>query len=433
MPEFFVTAKYQMKLPDGVDGVDGGVIMPSGVASHVLTRRRLDKGYPHLTRRLLDPQYYLAELNPATCRRACTNLSSYDWFNVKKQTSYDSGKASQASWAESTGRIIDQIWVPAVHTRASDIDGAISRCIEFQDSLGTEAVILPAPLTRDPYSDYSTELDWLERGLRLSRKLAPLRPAYATVAISDITLRQDPPQSNSLISTILDQLSARGVQGVYLVPVMASEDSYYFTNSNAVGGILRLCNGLKAGGVRRVVVAFAGTLGIPCLSLGADVWTSGWHRSERRMRLSDFEIAGGRVVPAYYTHHLGGEVHVERDLDSMVRMRHLDRISDPTPASTGLLRALAAGRKVASVPEWRYRIGNKTASIEQFLHVAVRETRRLDGVPKDEARIAVQRWLRAIHELSTEVQDAGPFNPRTAVSHQYGWQIAYANALRNAY
>lgn len=433
MPAFYVTAKYQMSLPSGVKGVDGGVIMPVGIASHVLDRRDLGGKYPHLRRRLLDPQYYLAELNPAVCRKACTNLSTYPWFNVTSSVPYDSGEASQADWAKEARNAIDTLWIPAIHTRDKDIDRAISRCVQFQERLEPEAIILPSPLTRDPYSDYSVELDWLERGLRAAKKSAPSRPAYATIAISDVALQHEVPSANGLLSLILDQLSARRVQGAYIVPVMAGEGGYYYTNRNAVGGILRLCNGLKAGGVKQVVLAYAGTLGLPALALGADVWTSGWHRSERRMRLADFESSGGRVVPAYYTHKLGGEIHMENDMDRLVAKKHLGRIADTTPACEGLLQALRSGKKVKDVPEWEYLLGNKSASIEQFLRVAVRETRNLVGMPKSDARVAMQRWLSDIYAASSAVQDAGPFNPRTSLGHQYGWQQAFAHALSNAY
>lgn len=69
MKEFYVSAKYQMKLPAGIAGVAGGVIMPSGVALHTIERRDLAAKYPHLARRLLDPQLYLLGLNPATSRK----------------------------------------------------------------------------------------------------------------------------------------------------------------------------------------------------------------------------------------------------------------------------------------------------------------------------------------------------------------------------
>src|SRR5438093_1067070 len=55
--EFYYLAKYQMTVP-GSDGAAGAIIIPSGLPSHTLTRRDLNR---RLGRRLLDPQMYLSD------------------------------------------------------------------------------------------------------------------------------------------------------------------------------------------------------------------------------------------------------------------------------------------------------------------------------------------------------------------------------------
>jgi hypothetical protein len=51
--EFYAPAKFKMSIPDGLKGVAGGLIFPSGIPSPTLVRRDLTNKYPHLNRRLL--------------------------------------------------------------------------------------------------------------------------------------------------------------------------------------------------------------------------------------------------------------------------------------------------------------------------------------------------------------------------------------------
>lgn len=425
MTRFYASASYQMKLPDAVSGVDGGVIAPVGIARHSLTHRDLSKQYPHLSRRLLDPQLYLAELNAASCRAACTNLSSYGWFPLAREVPFDSAEQKQAEWKAEVVASIETAWTGKLPASSGEMDLAISICLATQRLLGVEALILPAPLTRDPLSDCAVEMDWLDRGLSIAKQLAPQLPALASVAVSDVALRSAEPWDNPLVSAFLDQLTARGVTGAYIVPVMDAENSYYFTHPRTVGAILRLCDGLSVGGASRIVVNYAGTAGLLALGAGADTWVSGWFRNQRRMRLADFESHDGRTVPAYYSHPLGGEFHMENDCDTAVAAGLLPRFQDLTMASDGLVRALASGKKVNAVPEWRHQIGNKTSSIEHFLLAMVRETARVRLLAGVGVETHLQSWLDTAYGLSADLMPSGPFNQRTAVKHQHGWKCAY--------
>lgn len=433
MKEFFVTAQWQMNLPAVVTGVAGGLIMPANLSYHAITHRHLEKKHPHLRRRLLDPQMYLAELNAASCRNACTHLASYGWFPVSQEFPFDSSEQKQSEWRNSVAQNIETAWTARIPTRGAEMEDAVRRCISVQRQLGVEALILPAPLSQEINSSFDVELEWLECGLNLSRTIAADLPVYASIAVADVALRGPDPWSNPLLDVILDQLTARGIRGAYIVPVMASEDSYYFTHPNTVGALLRLCNGLRAGGATRVIVGFAGTAGLLCLAAGADAWASGWYRSQRRMRLSDFEIQQGRVVPAFYSGPLGGEFHMEHDLDRAVASGFLARIQDRTAASDGLLRALGAGMSVSKVPEWRHQMGNKTASTEHFLLACSRETAQLSSLLDAAAQAGTRAWLENAYRLCSDLQRIGPFNPRTAVNHQHGWLRAFDQFLKEKY
>ena len=433
MKHFYVSARYKMKLPDGVTSVSGGVIMPSGIPLHTVLRRDLTRRYPHLERRLLDPQLYLTTLNAATCRKTCAYLASYGWFPATEAFPYDSSAQKQSEWRRDAESRIVKAWTGQIPTDGEAVDDAIRCCVKVQLQLGVEALILPAPLTVDMGTPFDAELDWLERGLAIAQRVEADRPVLASVALSDTALRGVDPWENPLLDLILDQVTARRVDGVYVVLEQANEDGYYCTHPNTVGALLRLCNGLKHGGIGRIVVAFAGTAGLLALVSGADSWTTGWYRGERRLRLVDFEQQEGRAVPAYYSHPLGGELHMQSDLDRVVGRGFLPRLADSTDASEGLLRALAEGSLVRSVPEWEHRPSNINASTEHFLTICQRETASLSPLTTEQSEEWARRWIENATTLAADLYAVGSFQPRTAVNHQHGWQQAFQSYLANRY
>src|SRR5690348_1560155 len=314
-------ARYQMAIPEGVTGIDGAIIFPAGVPAPTLLRRKqstLVKKYPHLARRLLDPQLYLAELNPSRCRASCVNLASYGWFGDSHVEAYDSKKMTQADWRTKSKAKIHSTWTSLAPSGQKAVHTSISVCVATQKALGCEALILPSPLTVDASTDYSAELGWLDEGLRVAAKLAPGIPRLTTIAVSDTCLRGIDPTSNSLLDLILDQVVARNTEGAYVVLEQANEHGYYCSHPNTIGSLLRLTQGLKGAGVNRVVVAFAGVAGLLATCVGADDWCTGWYRGERRLRLADHEDQTGRANPTFYSHGLASEFHLQLDLDRAV-------------------------------------------------------------------------------------------------------------------
>jgi hypothetical protein len=427
--EFWASAKFQMKIPTGLVGVAGGLILPSGVALPTLERRNLSRQYPHLARRLLDPQLYLAGLNVSVCRKPCANLTSYGWFAGVPLPAFNSAQQTQAQWAAQARAAVPASWLGQVPATAHEIEDVVRICAETQQRIGCEAIILPSPLTTSPSSDYSTELQWLDSGLTIARRVAPNVPRIATVAVSDTCLRGFTPADNGLLDVIVDQVTARTPEGAYVLLELANEDGHYCTHPNTVGALLRLVHGLKIGGIERVMVAFAGTAGLLALAVGADAWSTGWYRGERRLRLVDFEQQEGRAVPAYYSHNLAGEFHLASDLDRVARAGYLGRLADVTEASDGLIRALAAGRPVSAVPEWQYKQSNVAASIEHFLAVMARETAVLSASSADARIDYAQRWLETADQFASDLYTVGSFNSRTSLNHQRSWREAFTRFL----
>jgi hypothetical protein len=429
--DFYTTTRYKMAVPGSVTNVSGGVIMPSGIPLHTLQRRDLAQ-WPHLKRRLFDPQLYLSGLRGAPCKKACVNLATYGWFATKGLPAYQTAKhRTQAAWKNAMLAQIGTAWKGALPKTSRGIEAASRTCLATQQQVGCEALIVPSPLTSNPTTSYATELAWLDAGLDLASRIAPELPTLATVALSDTCLRGVGPYKNVLLDLILDQVAAREPDGVYLVLEQANDTGYFINHRHVIGSLLRLADEFRRGGLGRVVVSYAGMAGLLTLAAGADTWATEWYRGERRLRLPDFEDAEGRAVPALYSHRLAGEIHMQSDLDTLVAAGQLQGISDITPASTGLMAALMANQKVSAVPDWAHRPGNITAAREHLLHVATRETNNLAQLDEKGRRTAVSQWLSSASTLATALYQYAPFNPRTSIDHQEAWMLAWNDFLAN--
>jgi len=429
--DFYTTTKYQMAIPDSVTNVSGAVIMPSGIPLHTLQRRNFAKK-PHLKRRLLDPQLYLAELSGALCKKACVNLATYGWFATKGLQPYQTAKhRTQAAWKGTMLAQIGTAWQGTLPTSSRGIEDATRLCLATQQQLGCEALIIPSCLTSNPTTPYANELEWLDAGLDLASRIAPKLPTLATIALSDTCLRGVEPYQNVLLDLILDQVSAREPSGVYIVLEQANDTGYFVNHRHVIGALLRLTDEFRRGGIGRIVVSFAGMAGLLTLAAGADTWASQWYRGERRLRLPDFEDSEGRAVPAFYSHRLAGEIHMQKDLDTLVAAGQLQGISDITPASTGLMAALMANEKVSAVPAWAHRPGNIAKAREHLLHVATRETNNLAQLDENGRHTAVSQWVTSASTLATALYQYAPFNPRTSIDHQEAWMNAWKDFLKN--
>jgi hypothetical protein len=428
--EYFAPARHQMTLPGSASGVDGGVIFPAGVAYNALIRRDLEKTYPHLRRRLIDPQFYLATLLGARCRKACVNLASYGWFPTDGFENYDTEKhGKQNQWKKNAKNNIEGQWTGTLPTDEKGIEKAVRVCVDVQASVGCESIILPAPLITELFTDFSVEGTWLDAGLRLAANSG--RRRLATVAISDSCMRPVPPEKNDLIEMIIDQVSAREPEGVYLV-IETSQEGYYNTDPNTLGSMLRLVHGFKEAGVATVVVSLAGVAGLLALAVGADMICTAWYRSERRLKLADFDDKEGRAVPTYYSHALASEVDVKEDLDRLTASGLLDELTDVTPASRPLINALRTGKSVSAVADWEYRIGNVKAAREHFMTVLVRETREFAKLSDAQQRERALSWLIGAEALAKKIAGLGAVTGRSEIQHQRPWRIAFEKFLAGA-
>jgi hypothetical protein len=299
--------------------------------------------------------------------------------------------------------------------------------LQVQVDLDCENYILPSPLTADQATDYSIELQWLDIGLSVAKRIKNNKQILATIAISDSALRLIEPWENELIDLIIDQVSSREPDGAYIVLEQSNEQGYYCTHHNTVGCLLRLVHGLKTAGLKRIVVAYTGIAGFLSLLAGADIWSSGWYKSERKLKLTDIEDSEGRAYPAYYSHNFAGEFNVENDLDQAYKRGLLPAIQELTSASAPLHTALRAGEKASKVAEWKYKPANVTAAKEHFVSAIVNHTAEIANLSKDELFTYGLNWLENAKNLAETVSNFNNRHDRTEISHQSSWYKAFKN------
>lgn len=240
---FYATLGYGFKIPSSVEP-SGSVILASAMPVHQLERRNIDARYPHMQRRFFDPQLYLAGLDASASRKHCANLATYPWFGVQGLATYQSDEHTQNSWSEYAREQIPRHWTGSAPSDLDFIRRAVRDCIDFELALGVEGVILPSPLTVDPSTAYSRELTWVDEAVAYLDSVQTSVPVFATVALANLCVRYSDPTDNALIDLILDNISARDVDGVYIVVEQGSEaqNGRQCTSTRTLWSALELCH-----------------------------------------------------------------------------------------------------------------------------------------------------------------------------------------------
>ena len=427
---FYVTLGYRFQIPTTVQP-DGSLVFASAMPAHQLERRRIDSRYPHMEKRLFDPQLYLSGLDAASSVRHCANLATYPWFGIQGLETFESDLHTQPDWAQEARRRIPQFWLRAAPSDPDVVRVAVEECIEFQLRFGCEALILPSPLTVDPSSDYSEELLWLDTALQYLDERETLEvPVFATIALADICVRYSDPQGNTLLNLILDNISARDVDGVYIVVEQGSEpqNGRQCTSTRTLWSVLELCHLFSQDCGLRVGVNFLGAFGLICEAAGAAFWSSGWYKSEYRLRLAD-SMAAGRAYPLYWSLPSLLDINLDQDFDRLAQNGLLPLIEDETVASDGLLRAARERRRVREVPAWAYSQSNIAAAREHFFLSVLQQEQALDE-DLSQRRDQVTQWLESSLERVRRIEELLGSDRRTSTDHIQGWYDAFQSYRR---
>jgi hypothetical protein len=316
---FLVNLGWKIKMSEEIIP-DGGIFLASKIAKHALERRNISK-IDWLKYHYFDPQLYLGSINAYECRDDCIKLSSYPWFGTKNVPEYDSKEISQKQWKEMATKTIIESWLGETPNEPSLVMKFVSECIDFQRFIGCTGIIIPSPLTYDYSTDYSSELLWLDLGLKYINSANIKNPIYATIAISDICLRYEDPVKNQLLQMIFDSISSREVDGVYFLVEQKDErkDIRYITNSRTLEAALYITHILSNICNLAVITNFFGPFGLALEAAGANAWASNWYKSLVRFRLGDMpKPTTAYAMPSFWSFPLAAEINLDSELDMIL-------------------------------------------------------------------------------------------------------------------
>ncbi len=424
---------YKFKLNDDIKP-DGSLILASTLKIHTMDRRKKGK-YPHFNDLLFDPQLYLAGLDPNQSGKFCATLASYPWFGINGINKYESDQISQKDWAKQAEKLIVNLWTRDAPDPKKDtklVKDVIGDCVDYQLQLGCKAIILPSPLTHDPGTDYSDELFWLDSGIEYIQRNGINLPVYATIAIVDSCLRFYDPHQNPVLDLILDSVSAREINGVYLVIEQSNErsETKHISDTRVLWSALHIAHILKDDMNLDVLAQFFGPFGLAIEAAGAKSWATGWYKSLYRLRLAD-KLGGGYAFPSYWSLKAVVDINLASDngklsdLDLLSKSGLLQQIADKSPTSENMLIALSKGTPVKNVLDWEYRVNNITACQNHYLYSIVQAEKDHSKYSGTNRLDYVEEWLtNAVSYKHQIVSVLGP-NPKTKLEHVQAWLEAF--------
>jgi hypothetical protein len=381
--------------------------------------------FPHLRHRLLDPQLYLATLDPRTAGNTVYKLATYPWFQTQP-VPYDS--AQHGTLNDYKTRFMAELharWPGRAPTDDQAILDCVKDALQIQIAIGCEGLIIPSPLT-NTRTDYQLEIKYIDAAVSLLPQLPATLPMYASVALSDGVLRNTDPVTNAVIQAISDNIAARTeLAGAYIVLEQTAETGYVCVNEETLLALLILCDDIARGAGKRVLVNYIGPFGAVMLATGASVWASGYYRSQRRMKLADQEEDVGRSYPRFYSSPFAGDLGVQDDLQLLSRTDLFHKVFSRSRASLPLLHAIQNGTYPQSAPQWEYRPGNIWAAAAHYNDICCKIDAYLDTKDTQGKIEAVDRWLAQSAAFSKAASDAGVSGTHSDMRHQDIWLSAF--------
>lgn len=422
---FLLNLGTQWTIPEVT--VDGILFAACGVDSHAPIRRARPASAGLI---LFDPQLYMIALDIEEARLTCARLSTYPWVPIDAPE-YDSDEQRLDEWLRDVGDAIRGVWPPTIPTTPAAISPLVSAALDFQEGLGVSLFLLPAPLTSDPDTDLSAELQWIDAGIQASRG----RPILATVAVSDSLLISRSARENLLIQAIADQITAREeLEGVYLVVEQARGESLHLTHPNVARSVLELCHLVAVEGSKKVILNYVDIFGLVSLGAGAFALASGGSVRTRRLHFGDYAArGGGGPFPRFYSHSTVSEYLPQRELERLWRMR-LGRLfqGEETPHSQSLLNALRAGTPTVDIPDWREVRNNVRAARAHRIHRLAASARQLVALPLAERRDAILEWLQDAERNVTYINERTENDPlEDDARHVRVWRTAFEDYLND--
>jgi hypothetical protein len=415
---YFFNARLRFKIRPTATTIPGSIIAASSISAVDLERRKFGD-YRHFKKKLLDPQLYVATVDPALDPDIVARLAAYPWFHGEDVPKYKSGEhGTRTEWKKKTKGSLISKWTRTVPTMPDTIRKAARAAVEFQLKLGCDGILLAVPLTTIADQTLEAELDWIEAGIQACADLKVQRPVYATVALSEAVLHV-PALKNPIIHSFSNIVASRPeLAGAYIVLEQTEPSSYFWNSKDPLMALLILVDDLVRGAGKRVVVNYVGTFGIVAKAVGAEIWSSGYYLMQRRFSLKG---ATGIARPRYHSLALAGDVGMKEDLARIRDAGLVDKLMTPTSADAVLRTALANGKDPSSVPEWKYSPNNTAAAQEHHLQIVSETGAKLDTMSPGQRQDWVRKWLIEAVKLVNIIEQKELVGMATDTSHQKVW------------
>lgn len=423
---YYYCAKLNaFKLPQASERTPGGGIIAASAVPYPMLVRRSFTLNPYLEHRCLDPQLYLATLDPRVSSGPVYKLATYPWFGTNPPA-YDSG--DHGTLNDYKTAFMDSLcsnWTRTVPMDDGDILDCAKSALSVQVEVGCEALIAPSPLSVSNV-DYQLETRYLDGAIEAAASLRTSLPVYATVAISDTLLRNVEPANNALIRTIADNIAARSeLAGAYIVLEQSADTGYNIVNEETLLSLLILVDDLVRGARKQVMINYVGSFGAVARAAGAKIWASGYYRSQRRMRLADQEEDVGRAYPRFFSASSAGDIGLQSDLPGMFGTKLYSQVFTRTGPSTPLDKAIRKMLYPAAAPEWEYRPSNISAAAAHYNDVCCKLEAGMDHFDDSQRIDAVSRWLGGAAAIANEMVNIGVSATHTDIRHQEVWLSAF--------
>lgn len=337
------------------------ILLSSGINSFELLRRNTPA-----TPFLLDPQMYfplnMNENFVSERKKTYKKLASYPWYNNTPPV-YTSSEFKISDFKKQYDEDSSALSCLSIPTDDTSIRQRIQACLDFQKSLGVNALIVPTPLANNYEDEFSIQLQWINIAIDMKDNYS--LPLYATIALSEDIISNQTFDENRVLQTAIDNLSVIDeLSGFYLVIERTSGETY-IKNTNLARALLEMSFYLGHSPSKEFIINFADTFGFLCLGAGATGFASGTTNKEKRLSFNDYidRPGGGPALPHFFSYTLGCDFFPNRDLSKLREARLLRYIKDDFNSSSDTLKqALKNNISVQSIPEWRESANNVTAA-----------------------------------------------------------------------
>jgi hypothetical protein len=415
---YYFNARFKFKVLPVVPPIPGSIIAASAISPVDLQKRQFTK-HTHLKKRFLDPQLYMASIDPALDGDTVAKLAAYPWFHGHGVPKYDSDEYSnRTEWKKKHEPALVSKWTRTVPSELTAVRKAARAAVEFQLQLGCDGIVLAGPLTTMVDQSLQSEITWIEAGLEACDQLKVKLPVHATIAVSEDIL-QAPALKNPIIHSLSNQIATRAeLAGAYIVLEQFDPSSYFWSSKDALMSLLILVDDLRRGAKKNVVINYVGTFGLVAKAVGAEIWSSGYYLTQRRFSRKGMM---GIARPRYHSLALAGDIGLKDDLDNIQKANLVDKFMTPTAADSVLRAALKKGKTSADVPEWKHGPNNCGAAQRHYLEIASDTGAKLEGMALADRSKWVHEWLRNAVYLVSVLKQKALVGPATSTDHQKVW------------